>query len=127
MSRAMTQVDPFQKKLLKLLPSEAVAAYLAAINVVPAESGIIIYWIIVGFIFIVTPFYLVKFMEMNFRTHLSQIVLIPISFLIWVFSINGELLIPVIVEYDFLKTLILVLWTFILPVLIKVPAAPDRK
>ncbi|MCK4543223.1 MAG: hypothetical protein KAU17_13395 [Spirochaetales bacterium] len=119
MPREAQKADTFQKKLLKLLPSEAVATYLAVINIIPnKESSQIVLWIIIGVITLITPFYLVKFMDMSFKRKPLQIIFISISFIVWAFSINGEHWLPLPSDLLYLKTLILILWTFALPILI---------
>ena len=124
MPREVKDTDKFQKKLLKLLPSEAVVTYLAVVNIIPQQQDTsrYIYWIIIGVIFIATPFYLVKFMEKEFKTHKLQITITALSFIIWAFSINGEVWLNLPESYYFLKTLILVVWTFLFPLFIARPA-----
>ena len=120
MPRAIEQANPYQKKLLKLLPSESVAAYLAAINVIPANvESILIHVIVLAVITILTPIYLVRLMKVDFEKDLLQIIFITISFIVWAFAISGEKWIPGLAPYIFLKSLIMIIWTAFIPIFIK--------
>ncbi|GAG46002.1 unnamed protein product [marine sediment metagenome] len=120
MSRAIEQENPYQKKLLKLLPSESVAAYLAAINVIPANiESVLLHVIVLIAITILTPLYLIRLMELKLKNDLLQIVFITVSFVVWAFAISGEKWIPGLAPYIFLKSLIMIIWTAFIPVFIK--------
>jgi hypothetical protein len=121
MPRVIAENNNYIKRLLKIIPSESVAAYLALVNIIPyntmSEFGILIYNIIIAsFITVITPFYLVKVMEMRLKEDITQIIFITLSFLVWVFTIKGEIFLSVINRYEFIKTAVLIIWTTIMPI-----------
>ena len=120
MPRAIEKHNTYQKKLLKLLPSESVALYLTAINIIPSQDkfqGIhVVVLVVIAFL---TPLYLVRLMDMDMKREWLQILFVTLSFVVWAFTINGEKWIGILDEYLFLKSLVLVVWTAIVPIFFK--------
>jgi len=86
--------DPYQSKLLKLIPSEIVGVYLTIFGIIkstygeitlPETSGIIT-WIVFGILLVLTPLYLKFVMKVSKG---MQIALTTVGFVIWVLTIGG--------------------------------------
>lgn len=129
MAREIRQDQIYLDKLLKLIPSEIIAAYLFIQNLIadqPVVIGnidyqIIVLWLVVGVFIIVTPVYLVNVQHVY---KMNQIVLSSIAFLIWTYSLGG----PFRLEGWYnpqIAAILLVFWTLITPIFIK--TTPARK
>jgi len=120
MSREIHADNGYKDRLLKLIPSEIVAAYLVIDGLIPAEApkaGVVsLIASIVLLMFI--PFYLKKTMEVDKPV---QILFTMISFVVWVYSLGGPF-----VHYGlytgYIGSVMLVLWTLVIPVFYKAPA-----
>lgn len=114
MARSIKKENRFADKLLKLIPSEIVAAYLLVRGMIPTEDAslqLIIEWSVFGFLTILTPLYLKKFQNVH---RVSQIIFTTISFAVWVFSIGGPFAL-----YNFympeIASIALAMWTLLIP------------
>jgi hypothetical protein len=116
-------------KLLKLIPSEIIAAYLFIQNLIanqPVVIGntdyqIIVLWLVVFVFMIITPVYLVNVQHVY---KMNQIVISGTAFLIWAYSLGG----PFRLEGWYnpqIAAVLLVLWTLITPLFVK--TTPARK
>jgi hypothetical protein len=116
-------------KLLKLIPSEIIAAYLFIQNLIanqPVIIGntdyqIIVLWLVVFVFMIITPVYLVNVQHVY---KMNQIVISGIAYLIWTYSLGG----PFRLEGWYnpqIAAVLLVLWTLITPLFVK--TTPARK
>lgn len=107
MSRAINQSDNYMSRLLKNIPSEIVAVYIAASGVVIAQNSSWMLWVIFGICLLATPFWL-YFMEKV--KSVVQIILTTVSFIIWVMTLGGPFatLWP---EVTILGSVLLVLYT----------------
>lgn len=84
--------DDYIDRLVKYIPTEIIALYLGAINVVPAKdsSRILSLWIIAALCLICTPVYMYYATRKKGKPTLwSQITIGSIAFPIWVFAIGG--------------------------------------
>lgn len=129
MAREIRQDQIYLDKLLKLIPSEIIAAYLFIQNLIanqPVVIGntdyqIIVLWLVVVVFIIVTPVYLVNVQHVY---KMNQIVISSIAFLIWTYSLGG----PFRLEgwhNPQIAAILLVIWTLIAPIFIK--TTPARK
>lgn len=115
MPREIKPTNEFRSKLLKLIPSEIVAAYMVLQGIIPEDSG---KWglIIVSLVLlIITPFYLSKFEKVKGT---SQIAFSTFSFVVWVYTLGG----PFEnwgVHKPWIASIVLVLWTLIIPLFFK--------
>ncbi len=113
MAREIKKENPFLSKLLKLIPSEIVAAYLVIIGFIPEAYGNkkILLIIVTLALLVLIPFYMVKLQNLK-RT--SQIIFTMCSFLIWVYTLGGPF-----AEFGiykaFIGSMILVFWTLLIP------------
>jgi hypothetical protein len=91
-SSPTVEADDYVDRLVKYIPSEIIALYLGAVNVVPFKdpSRWTALWIIAGLSAVCTPIYMyVATREGGKPTLWSQIVISSIAFPVWVFAIGG--------------------------------------
>lgn len=115
MARQIKTDEKYMGKLLKLIPSEIVAAYLAIQGIVPVEShkwGLLIVAIV---LLIITPFYLLRVQKVK-KTF--QVVVSSLAFIVWVYSLGGPFVYFKIYE-PWIASVILLLWTTFIPQFVK--------
>ncbi|MCK5241137.1 hypothetical protein KAR34_01680 [bacterium] len=111
MAREITDAQNYQDRLLKLIPSEIIGAYLFLQGVIPKEHGKWGTSIVVFILCIMTPLYLKRIQNVNKK---NQLVVTTISFLVWVYSFGGPFTFWGIYQ-PWLGSIILVLWTMTVP------------
>jgi len=132
---ADVQADPtaqegsYLSKVVRYIPGEVVAAYLVAYNALAAAPKVpleTILWIVVGVLTLVTPFWILfATADPNKPRPYYQAVAAMISFVIWVFALPAS---PFAMQswyqpvYGFLM---LLLGTFLMPILEKVFVKPS--
>ena len=121
MARQIKQENSYQSRLLKLIPSEIVAAYLVIIGFIPPgyEHSKILLTIVTAVLLIMVPFYLISFMAVKGPL---QIIFTSLSFLVWVYSMGGPFLYYGIHE-AVIGSALLVLWTLLIPIVVKTEEA----
>jgi len=117
MARQIKQENNYQSRLLKLIPSEIVAAYLVIIGFIPAgyEHSKILLTAITAVLLVMVPFYLIIIMGVKGP---FQISFTALSFLVWIYSMGGPFVYYGIHEPVFGSSL-LVIWTLLIPLVIK--------
>lgn len=120
MSREIHRDNLYKDRLLKLIPSEIVAAYLVIDGLIPVEdpkAGVVLLTAsIVLLIFI--PFYLKITMKVEKPV---QILFTMISFVVWVYSLGGPFAYFGLYT-GYIGSVILVLWTLLIPFFYNPPA-----
>jgi hypothetical protein len=111
MARQIKDVQTYQDRLLKLIPSEIIGAYLFLQGVIPNEHGKWGTSIVVLVLCIMTPLYLNRVQKVN---KMNQLLVTTISFLVWVYSFGGPFAFWGIYQ-AWLGSVILVLWTMTVP------------
>lgn len=89
---APIEADGYLDRLLKYVPTEIIALYLGAINVVPHgnPSYWTALWVIAGLCTVATPIYMYFATRVPGQPTLwSQIILSSVAFPVWVFAIGG--------------------------------------
>jgi len=84
--------DKYMDKIIKLVPSEIIAAFIAINNLIDIEEGAYmrIHWIVFFILLIATPFYISKITKRKDLPVLkSQILISTIAFTVWVFALGG--------------------------------------
>lgn len=123
MKRGIKKDESYLGKLVKMLPAESVALYIAVMTAIPSDQSdnvaLIVKLAALGVITILTPFFLIKIGEMKLKENLLQIIFITLSFIVWVFAKEGEDIIKVLENYPYIKTVGLILWTAIIPLIMK--------
>jgi hypothetical protein len=114
--------DPsdFKDRLVKLIPSEIVTAYITLQGLISTQDNKELYtWIAFGALLVLTPFYLMK---VSAVTKTGQIIFTTIAFIIWVMAYGGfKILFPdaTIFENNFLGSFILFIYTLAIPLVYK--------
>jgi hypothetical protein len=115
MPREIKSDSTYRSKLLKLIPSEIVAAYMVLQGIVPADSGKWGLFAVSVVLLIITPFYLSKFENVK---KAPQIVFSTLSFVIWIYSLGGPFVYWGLYK-AWVASIVLVLWTLIVPLFFK--------
>ncbi|MDZ7738327.1 MAG: hypothetical protein U5K32_04480 [Bacteroidales bacterium] len=117
MARQIKQENGYQSRLLKLIPSEIVAAYLVIVGFIPPgyEYSKLLLTVITAVLLIMIPFYLISF---QYVKGAFQIAFTSLTFLVWVYSMGGPFVYYGIHE-PVAGSALLVLWTLLLPFVIK--------
>lgn len=110
-----TSTDTYKDKLLKLIPAEAIAAYLSLIGIVSSSangsSANAWMWVIFVVALVGTPLYLWRLQGV---TAPVQLVLSTVSFAVWGFSLGGPF-----TQYGWyhmwIGSVILIAFTFLIP------------
>jgi hypothetical protein len=113
------QIKPdqnYRDKLLKLIPSEIVAAYMVVIGIIPkdyAKWGTLIVSLL---LLILTPFYLKKLQNV---TNNMQIAFCSLSFVVWVYSLGGPFMYWHVYE-PWIASIVLIIWTLLVPLFVTI-------
>lgn len=138
MAREVNTTQPYYDKLVKLIPSEIIGAYLVLSNILgyaggsiqakafpgtvtEAEMRPVLIQIVFFTLLILTPVYLKKISRVN---NVIQLAVTTISFVIWVYTLGGPFIVWGI-YYSIIGSVVLVLWSVIVPVFVS-PAAGSR-
>jgi hypothetical protein len=115
MSREINPTQPYQDKLVKLIPTEIVGAYLVLSGIIPKQPenalgglGLVVFLVLLA----LTPLYLWRISKV---THALQLIVSTISFGVWVNTINP---IISIISKNSIPAIILILWTLIIPLFV---------
>ena len=120
MAREIKKVQTYQDKLLKLIPSEIIGAYVFLQGVIPKEHGKWGTTVVSLILLIMTPIYLRRIQKVKLN---NQLIATTISFGVWVYSLGGPFQYWNIYQ-PWLSSVILVLWTLAVPMI--VVKAQDR-
>ena len=123
MPREVNSTQSYADKLVKLVPTEIVGAYMVLsgmIGVSPASSSkpsdmssVLI--IVVSIILLaLTPIYLMRISHVK---NVIQIVVTTLSFVVWVYTLGGPFLV-IGIYYPIIASVILILWQMILPLVV---------
>jgi len=111
MARQIKELQNYQDRLLKLIPSEIIGAYLFLQGVIPGEQAKWGTLIVAVILWIMTPFYLKRIQKVDGK---PQLIITTISFVVWVYSLGGPFAYWGIYQ-AWLGSVILVLWTMTVP------------
>jgi hypothetical protein len=114
-------VNDFKDRLVKLIPSEIVTAYITLQGLISSQQENVRLYVSISFVslLILTPIYLLK---VSGVTKISQIIFTTIAFVIWVMAIGGfGHLFPnvAIFNNNFLGSIILIIYTLLIPIVYK--------
>lgn len=122
MPREIKPNQDYRGKLLKLIPSEIVAAYMALQGVVPENSAKWGLTIVAILLLLITPFYLRIVEKVKGK---PQIVFSTLSFIVWIYSLGGPFRYFDLYQ-PWIATIVLVLWTMLIPVFLGSETAEDN-
>lgn len=112
--------DDYKDRLVKLIPSEIVTAYVTIQGIMKGYTGSgnihALLWIVFVILLILTPVYLHYISKVN---NVFQIIFTSIAFVLWVIVIGGP--IDTILGFNsaFIGSIFLVLYTLVIPFIYK--------
>jgi hypothetical protein len=141
MSREINSTQPFQDKVVKLIPTEIVGAYMVLNGIIglpasPAagsvralsaspvsEETLKVYLVqaVFAILLVLTPFYLAKVAKVTNR---RQLVATTMSFVIWAYTLGGPFVVWGL-YYPIVASVLLVIWSLFVPMF--VPAAESAE
>jgi len=114
--------DPYFAKVSRYIPSEIVAAYMAASGIVLGSEGVsklTWLWIVIAVLGILTPIWLYFATKVEGKPPaIFQIIVGTAAYLVWVFAISGGDLFPTWYNTVY-GGLLLILFTLIIPLIEK--------
>ena len=119
---ANTDPNTYKDRLVKLIPSEIITAYITLQGLISAEAGnntVLFTVIAFGSLLILTPFYL---RNISGVTKWVQIIFTTVAFVIWVMASGGfKYMFPTveIFENNFLGSMLLIIYTLAIPFVYK--------
>lgn len=111
MAREVKSINDYKSKLLKLIPSEIVAAYVVIEGIIPDEHKHIGTLIASIALLILIPFYLKRFYQVN---RLGQHIFVMVAFIIWIYTLGGPFIGWGIYE-AYIGSILLVFYTLLIP------------
>lgn len=127
MARAIKPDQDYKSKLLKLIPTEIIAAYMAVhgifqgqvIQLGDADVTHLVGWSVFFVLLVLTPLYLTRIHHVRGK---MQLVLTTLSFVVWVYTLGGPFQMAGWYQAQ-IASCVLVLWTLIVPLFIESPKA----
>ena len=86
MAREVQVNQDYKSKLLKLIPSEIIAAYLVIEGIIPEERKYIGTLILSGILLALVPLYLKRVYRVR---RLGQHIFVMVAFVLWIYSLGG--------------------------------------
>jgi hypothetical protein len=114
MPREVNDTQAYQDKIVKLIPTEIVGAYMVLAGIIPASSAKVGTLVVSIALLILTPLYLWRISKV---TNVVQLVVTTISFAVWVYSLGGPFAAWGIYQ-SYIASIVLILWTLIIPVVV---------
>jgi len=114
MARQIRPAQRYSERLLKLIPSEIIAAWVAVQGMIPPESGP---WLMSGLALLLlalTPLYLRRFQGVRKP---MQLLVSSGSFVVWVYTLGGPFAYWGVYRSWFASVL-LIMWTVTVPLLL---------
>jgi len=131
MAREVNSTQPYSDKLVKLIPSEIIGAYMVLSNILGSTAGSmqasvkpfpvtdndlkpILLQVVFFVLLILTPVYLKKISKVN---NVAQLIVTTVSFIIWVYTLGGPFIVWGI-YYSLIGSVVLVLWSVVIPLFV---------
>ena len=111
MAREVKSDQDYKSKLLKLIPSEIVAAYILIGGIIPADYK---YWgtlVTAVIMLVLIPFYLRRLYDVK---RLGQIIFVMIAFVIWIYTL-GEPFRHWGIWQEWIGSALLIIYTLTIP------------
>lgn len=115
MAREVKHDQDYKSKLLKLIPSEIIAAYLLIESIIPDHRKYIGTLLLTIVLLVMVPFYLKRIYLVN---RVGQHVFVMLAFIIWVYSLGGPFRFWNIWE-AWIGSSLLILYTLTIPLFYK--------
>jgi hypothetical protein len=111
--------NDFKDRLVKLIPTEIVTAYISILGLIraaaiPDDTNIILQWVVFGLLLSLTPFYLFHITQVK---KIAQIIFTTIAFVIWVIVVGGPFSSLIDNEQltSLLGSILLIIYTLLIP------------
>lgn len=115
MAREIKPRQEYTGRLLKLIPSEIIAAYLFTLGPISKAGEDVSKWgglIVVIVLLAIVPLYLIFLQKVK---RIGQIIIATIAFVVWVYSLPGSPFDALGIYQPWLGSAIIALWTLVLP------------
>ena len=142
MSREINSTQPFQDKVVKLIPTEIVGAYMVLNGIIglPASSTaesmralsappvsddtLRLYLIqaVFAILLVLTPLYLAKVAKVTNR---RQLAVTTMSFVVWAYTLGGPFIVWGL-YYPLVASVLLVIWSLVVPMFVPALAVPGQ-
>lgn len=120
MPREINNTQAFQDKVVKLIPTEIVGAYMVLVGAIPVGQEKIGTLIISGVLLLLTPLYLWK---LSGVTNVLQMAATSFSFIVWVYSLGGPFQAWGVYSPGW-ASIALIIWTLAIPLIVSPKAQP---
>ena len=128
MPRQVDDTQPYQDKLVKLIPTEIVGAYMVLTGILgvdPTSAAIagqipdsvlkpVLIQVVFFALLVLTPIYNVR---VNRVSNIAQVVVTTLSYVVWVYTLGGPFVVWH-VYYPVIGSVVLVLWSLIAPLIV---------
>ena len=111
MAREVKTDQDYKSKLLKLIPSEIVAAYILIGGIIPTDYKYLGTLVTAVIMLVLVPFYLRRLYDVK---RLGQIVYVMIAFVIWIYTL-GEPFRHWGIWQEWIGSALLILYTLTIP------------
>ncbi len=111
MAREVKTDQDYKSKLLKLIPSEIVAAYILIGGIIPADYKYLGTLVTAVIMLVLIPFYLRRLYDVK---RLGQIVYVMIAFVIWIYTL-GEPFRHWGIWQEWIGSALLIIYTLTIP------------
>jgi hypothetical protein len=133
MGREVNETQPFSDKVVKLIPTEIVGAYMVLSGILgysssgqqgsiapPAVLSPILIQVVFFVLLLLTPIYLLRIAKVSNK---AQLIVTTISFVVWIYTLGGPFVVWDIYS-SLIGAVVLVLWTLIIPLFV-LPISTD--
>jgi hypothetical protein len=114
MPREIKVVQSYQDRMLKLIPTEIIAAYMALQGVVPAAYAKWATLAAAVILVALTPLYLTRLQQVH---RVGQVVMTTIAVVVWLYTLGGPFQYWGLYQ-PWIGSVLLVLWTLVVPLVV---------
>ncbi len=114
MPREINSTQEYQDKIVKLIPTEIVGAYMVLAGIIPTEYARAGTSTVSGILLLLTPLYLWRLSKVRNKI---QLFVTTMSFVVWVYSLGGPFQ-AWNLYYPWLGSIILILWSLCIPIFV---------
>ncbi len=115
MARSIKENDAFKEKLLKLIPSEIVAAYVAIQGFLQTVDQQLVVQIVIGVLGVITFLYLHRIEQVQ---DLKHKLFSTATFFVWVYAVAPEEILGEQLHNPPIGSIVLILWTLLIPLVV---------
>lgn len=143
MSREINSTQPFQDKVVKLIPTEIVGAYMVLNGIIglpaspvvadmrfpsapPVSDDTLRFYLVqavFAILLVLTPLYLAKIAKVTNR---RQLAVTTMSFVVWAYTLGGPFVVWGL-YYPLVASVLLVIWSLVVPMFVPALAAPGQR